>query len=276
MEAPVERHLDLADGRHRDDESLATGRAGRRPGHPSRRPRGSRPRRAPRPAPSKLPVPGLEAMIGRADLVGPQRGEDRAPAVDRRRGAARRTCRRSRPRSRRRRRGRRSRRAAPRGPRRRRRGPRPRWAAAAIRAIGLIVPTAFDAQPTATSRVRGAEELLEAGEVERAVVEVRLPPADDEAAVGGDRQPRIDVRGVVEAGQDDLVAGLQAGADRAAEVEGQGRHVRRRRRSRRPRPRAGRPGRRGRPRRSRRSGATSRRPRRGSRSRSGSSRRRRR
>ena len=70
-------------------------------------------------------------------------------------GGDRRPCRPSRRGSRRRAWRRRSAGAAPRGPRRPRGARRPRWTRSAISRTGLIVPTAFDARPTATSRVRG-------------------------------------------------------------------------------------------------------------------------
>ena len=108
--------------------------------------------------PSKLRGAGLEPVVGRPELVRRQRVEDVGPAVEDAARAARRTCRSSRRGSRCRRPGRRSAGAAPRGPRRRtsrrpRRGP-----ARTISATGLIVPTAFDAQPTATSCGLSGEE----------------------------------------------------------------------------------------------------------------------
>ena len=67
------------------------------------------------------------------------------------------------------------------------------WARATISATGLIVPTAFDAQPTATSRVFGESSVVQAREIQRAVVEPRLPEPDRDAAVAGRSQPRVDV-----------------------------------------------------------------------------------
>jgi len=70
------------------------------------------------------------------------------------------------------------------------------------------------------------QDLVEAVEVERAVVEPWLPGADDRLVVSRRRNPRVDVRLVVEAADHDLVAGPQRRADRARHVERQRGHVR--------------------------------------------------
>ena len=93
-------------------------------------------------------------------------------------------------------------------------------------AIGLIVPTAFEAQPTATSFVRSLSTASRSSRLKRAVGEIRLPRADDHLVVARRGDPGIDVRLVVEPAHDDLVAGSHRGDDRAREVERQRGHVR--------------------------------------------------
>ena len=56
-------------------------------------------------------------------------------------------------------------------------------------------------------------------------VVVDVDGLDGHAAVGRHRPPGRDVRLVVEAGHDDLVAGLERRPDRPADVERQRRHV---------------------------------------------------
>ena len=90
----------------------------------------------------------------------------------------------------------------------------------------MIVPTAFDAAPTATSRVFFASERRERLEVElRGPAEERDGP-DDDSPFLLERAPRVHVRVVVELGDDDLVARRPAAREGAREVERQRRHVR--------------------------------------------------
>ena len=89
----------------------------------------------------------------------------------------------------------------------------------------LIVPSAFDAAPTARSLVLGGK-----GGFERRPVE--LPGLGDERdhhqrhpALPRQRLPGSHVRVVVELRDHDLVARLPGAAEGPRQVEGQGRHV---------------------------------------------------
>jgi len=63
-------------------------------------------------------------------------------------------------------------------------------------------------------------------DVEGAIVEADVDPADHGAAVLGHGQPRGDVRVMVQPRHDDLVTRAECAADGAADREGQRRHVR--------------------------------------------------
>src|SRR5258706_2389607 len=70
------------------------------------------------------------------------------------------------------------------------------------------------------------EHAVEILHAQRAILEARLPVTDGQASVCSDFQPRVHVGLVVEAGHHDLVARLERRADRAGDMERQGRHVR--------------------------------------------------
>ena len=95
-------------------------------------------------------VVGRRLQLGRVERVDQRRAGRRG-----RRGAGRRTCRRSRPGSRSRARRRRPGRAARSARHRRRSAPAPSSPAPTARATSLIVPSAFEAAPIATSFVCG-------------------------------------------------------------------------------------------------------------------------
>ena len=177
-------------------------------------------------------MPGCPSRSGRGWRRRPAgRGTAAAPRGARggptaRRGAVRRPCTRSTPGSRPRARPRRWRDAVRRGPRppraaRRRRGPASRW-----RGTGLMVPTALEARPTATSRGRPSRARSRLGHVEGAVGRLDVHPAHLQAALLGDGQPGRHVGIVVEARDDDGVATAQRRADGPAERIRDGRHVR--------------------------------------------------
>ncbi len=69
------------------------------------------------------------------------------------------------------------------------------------------------------------ERRLQIGQVEGAVFEVDVDPAHPAAAVLGDAQPGGDVAVVVEAGDDQGVAGVEGEGEGAGEGEGEGGHV---------------------------------------------------
>jgi hypothetical protein len=73
---------------------------------------------------------------------------------------------------------------------------------------GLIVPTALDASPTATTRVRGPIARSRSRQVQGAVVLADPDPADRDAALFLEGEPRGDVGVVVQPRDDDLVAGF--------------------------------------------------------------------
>ena len=93
-----------------------------------------------------------------------------------------------------------------------------------MRGTSVSVPTAFDATGKATTRVREVSCRFEVGEVDVALVG-DVGEADLEAEVVGQLQPRRDVAVVVEAGDDDLVAGLESATGGAGERERQRGHV---------------------------------------------------
>ena len=94
------------------------------------------------------------------------------------------------------------------------------------RPTSVTVPSAFEASPTATMRVREERTASQAVQVERCAVLPELDPADGRAAILGNGEPRCDVGVVVEAGHDDLVARTEVAAQRAADAKRDRGHVR--------------------------------------------------
>ena len=93
-------------------------------------------------------------------------------------------------------------------------------------ATRVIVPTAFDAQPTATSFVLRSEGVVERRQVQAEIVGPDVDRLDRQSPILRHQQPRIDVGLVVEVRHHDLVAGRQRRTDRPAHVERQRGHVR--------------------------------------------------
>ena len=89
----------------------------------------------------------------------------------------------------------------------------------------MIVPSAFDAAPIATSRVFGPIAARELLHLELAGLAAEGDGLHAEAPLPGELAPGIGVRVVVELGHHDLVARLPAAAERPAEVERERRHV---------------------------------------------------
>jgi hypothetical protein len=80
----------------------------------------------------------------------------------------------------------------------------------------VIVPTAFEARVNAATFVRS-----DSAEVERHVLVPDVHPPDRRAGVPSREDPRSDVRVVVQARDDDLVAGPEGPPDRAGDREQQ-------------------------------------------------------
>ena len=127
-----------------------------------------------------------------------------------RRRADRRTCRPSRRGSRSRTGRRRRARAARSGRHRRRPARRRRAPAVATAATSLIVPSAFDAAPMATSRVRGPIARASAVVVDSPGVDDQRHRPHDHAAIPFERAPGVDVGVMIELGDHHLVARLPA------------------------------------------------------------------
>ena len=89
----------------------------------------------------------------------------------------------------------------------------------------MIEPTAFEAHGNATTFVCSEMLRLEIVVVESAVLLAQVGIAHDEVEVVGELEPRGDVRVVVEARDDDLVAGSELAAQGPREREVERRHV---------------------------------------------------
>ena len=70
------------------------------------------------------------------------------------------------------------------------------------------------------------QEIPQSGHVQRVILDVEVDPAHGRAAVLGHHDPGRDVGVVVHAGDDDLVAGSDLTAQRAADAKRERRHVR--------------------------------------------------
>ena len=93
--------------------------------------------------------------------------------------------------------------------RRRRRAPRRPWAASTMPGRSGIVPTALEAAVTATQRVRGDSTASTAAAGSSRVSRSGSAKRTSTPGAGGGDEPRRDVRVVVQARADDLVARLQ-------------------------------------------------------------------
>ena len=71
----------------------------------------------------------------------------------------------------------------------------------------------------------GREDRLEILDMECAVVQAGLPPADDQIAILCHRDPWVHVRGVIKTAEDDLVTRPERPGYRAAQVEGERGHI---------------------------------------------------
>ena len=109
--------------------------------------------------------------------------------------------------------------AAPRARRRRRPAPPRRAPGRRSPATSGQVPIALLAAVSATSRVRSGQQLVVLPGRQLAGLDVHLRPADLDAGLLGELQPRPDVRVVVEPAEHDLVAGAPGPGQRRANVQ---------------------------------------------------------
>ena len=90
----------------------------------------------------------------------------------------------------------------------------------------MIVPSAFEAAPIATSLVRRVQFLRKVVPIELSRFRNHFHDADGRFRVLFQRAPRRDIGVMIQLGDDDFVALLIVAAQRAGEMEGQRRHVR--------------------------------------------------